>query len=69
MNRRQMLIDELRKALQPDQRDEYCIRTGGICYRFEDIDVNWRPLPSAKGLRLNRRNEQIYRIAGCDIIF
>lgn len=69
MNRRQMLMNEIRAVLQP--QDGYCIlhRATNEWFRFEDYDISvCQPRPGAKGRRMDKSG-QIFRIGGCDIYF
>lgn len=71
MNKRQMLMNEIRAVLQPQQ--EYFIRhtATGLFYRAEDYDLSiCQPRPKAKGKRINwKKPAEIYRIGGADVFF
>lgn len=57
MNRRQILLNEIRAVLTPKQEQEHFIqhRPDGLFYKFDDYDLSvCQPRPGATGKRMTR---------------
>lgn len=69
MNKKQMLMNEIRAVLQP--KDQYFIRhtANGLFYRPEDYDLSiCQPLPGAVGKAIERKGD-IFNLRGCQVFF
>ncbi len=66
MNRKQILLTELRSVVQGSSDDEYCVFHKGKCYRPQDVDPQkqFAPIQGAKGVVRQRSVRDVFVING-----
>jgi hypothetical protein len=69
MNRKEIILNEIRAVLQPE--DSYFIQhnDNGLFYKASDYDLSiGKPIPGANGKKM-KRSGQIFELSSCKVFF